>query len=679
MSLLLSVFSAGLLIGPGPVCDTLSIPAASIVVRKEAPPSARVSGAALASCASAADAVRTFTGLQLKDYGGVGGLKTVNVRSLGSQHVGVYLDGIAIDQAQNMQVDLGRLSTWSLLEISLYNGQKNNPLQTAKEYGSASALHFTTAAPWENRLRARVSGGSFGSFSGGLLLERCLGDRWSLRTSAEYTRTDGNYRYRLSGYRTGEGGEWKRFDSTLVRENGDLHSLKADAELFYSAAFREGRIGVRYYGSERGFPGPVVRRADPFPLSADRQKDHALSLQGQWNFATFGRIYELTLRGKLSDDYTRYETHPERNPMALPYDNYYRQLAGYLSVSQRLRLGEFDLSLATDVQYNRLDSDAGQFVRPTRLTTYTAAALTWSPDSFRASASLLHTFAADRFDREAGGFTRENTSRSVFSPFVRLEYLFRKHFSLSAFAKRSYRMPTFNDLYYTFMGNANLRPEDARQVSAAVSYHSGDRARPDRPWQVQARAEAYHNRVLDKIVALPTASQFRWTMLNFGKVDIDGAELEAGVHYDSAIPRLVRRLRQKNVIPRLVRGISWGVTARYTYQRAVNRLEPYAGNQIPYIPLHSGTVSAVVAWKGWRADWTSSFTGLRYSTAVSTPDYEVAPFSLSDLRLEKRLPVRGGEYTFRLSLNNVFGSRYEVVQHYPMPGRHLIAGVELSF
>ena len=623
MSLLLSVLSAGLLIGPGPVCDTLSIPAASIVVRK---------------------------------------VKTVNVRSLGSQHVGVYLDGIAIDQAQNMQVDLGRLSTWSLREISLYNGQKNDPLQTAKEYGSASALHFTTAAPGENRLRARVSGGSFGSFSGGLLLERCLGDQWSLRTSAEYTRTDGNYRYRLSGYRTGEEGEWKRFDSTLVRENGDLHSLKADAELFYSAAVREGRIGVRYYGSERGFPGPVVRRADPFPLSADRQKDHALSLQGQWNFTTFGRIYELTLRGKLSDDYTRYETHPERNPMALPYDNYYRQLTGYLSVSQRLRLGEFDLSLATDVQYNRLDSDAGQFVRPTRLTTYTAAALTWSPDSFRASASLLHTFAADRFDREAGGFTRENTSRSVFSPFVRLEYLFRKHFSLSAFAKRSYRMPTFNDLYYTFMGNASLRPEDARQVSAAVSYHSGDRARPDRPWQVQARAEAYHNRVLDKIVALPTASQFRWTMLNFGKVDIDGAELEGEI-----------------VIPRPVRGISWGVTARYTYQRAINRLEPYAGNQIPYIPLHSGTVSAVVAWKGWRADWTSSFTGLRYSTAVSTPDYEVAPFSLSDLRLEKRLPVRGGEYTFRLSLNNVFGSRYEVVQHYPMPGRHLIAGVELSF
>ena len=672
MSLLLSVLSAGLLIGPGSVCDTLSLPVAYYVVYVEAPPSARVSGAALAASPTAADAVREFTGLQLKDYGGLGGLKTVNVRSLGSQHVGVYVDGIAIDQAQNMQVDLGRLSTWAFDEISLYNGQKNDPLQTAKEYGSASALHFTTRAPWENRIRARLSAGSYGNLSTGVMLERRFGYRWSLRTRAEYTRTDGNYRYRLSGYRAGEGGEWKRFDSTLVRENGDLHSLNAGAELFYSRSFQEARLGISYYGSERGFPGPVVRRADPFPLSADRQKDHSLSLQGQWNYASFGRVYELMLRGKLSDDYTRYATHPERNPMAIPYDNYYRQLAGYLSAAHRVRLEDVDLSLATDLQYNTLDSDVGQFVHPSRWVAYAAAAVTWFPGFLRANASLLHTWAADRFDREAGGFSRENATRSVFSPFIRLEYLSWKHVTVSAFAKRSYRMPSFNDLYYTYMGNADLRPEDARQFSATVSYDSWDWMtflNESRNWRVTASVEAYHNRVLDKIVALPTASQFRWTMMNFGKVDIDGAELEASFSWD--------KNKRGDARPD---ALAWNLTARYTYQRAMNRLEPYAGNQIPYIPLHSGSVSAVVAWKGWRADWTSSFTGLRYSTAANTPDYEVAPFSLSDLRLEKRLETgRLGSYAFRLSLNNVFDSRYEVVQHYPMPGRNVLLSVEVSF
>ncbi len=79
------------------------------------------------------DAVRRFTGVQLKDYGGAGGLKTVNVRGLGSEHTGVFIDGIQIDNAQNMQVDLGRFSVDGLETVSLYNGQKSLRLQTAKE------------------------------------------------------------------------------------------------------------------------------------------------------------------------------------------------------------------------------------------------------------------------------------------------------------------------------------------------------------------------------------------------------------------------------------------------------------------------------------------------------------------------------------------------------------------
>src|SRR5574344_1309223 len=36
---------------------------------------------------SVADALKYMAGVQIKDYGGLGGQKTVNVRSLGSQHI----------------------------------------------------------------------------------------------------------------------------------------------------------------------------------------------------------------------------------------------------------------------------------------------------------------------------------------------------------------------------------------------------------------------------------------------------------------------------------------------------------------------------------------------------------------------------------------------------------------
>ena len=86
------------------------------------------------------EVLQRFTGVQVKDYGGVGGLKTVNVRSLGSEHTGIFLDGIQVDNAQNMQVDLSRFSPEQWERIRLYNGNKSLRLQTAKEYAAGAAL-----------------------------------------------------------------------------------------------------------------------------------------------------------------------------------------------------------------------------------------------------------------------------------------------------------------------------------------------------------------------------------------------------------------------------------------------------------------------------------------------------------------------------------------------------------
>ena len=82
---------------------------------------------------SIADALRYFSGMQIKDYGGVGGLKTVNVRSMGTNHTGICYDGIELGNAQNGQIDLGQFSLDNVEEISLYNGHRSALLQTASD------------------------------------------------------------------------------------------------------------------------------------------------------------------------------------------------------------------------------------------------------------------------------------------------------------------------------------------------------------------------------------------------------------------------------------------------------------------------------------------------------------------------------------------------------------------
>ena len=87
------LFSASWLLR-GQEADTLS--AAHVYSVKQLPVTRAVEEVAPGNLPSAplqvAEVLQRFTGVQVKDYGGVGGLKTVNVRSLGSEHVGVFLD-----------------------------------------------------------------------------------------------------------------------------------------------------------------------------------------------------------------------------------------------------------------------------------------------------------------------------------------------------------------------------------------------------------------------------------------------------------------------------------------------------------------------------------------------------------------------------------------------------------
>ena len=610
---------------------------------------------AVAAPTQVADVLRRFTGVQVKDYGGVGGLKTVNVRSLGSEHVGVFLDGVQVDNAQNMQVDLGRFSVDGIGRISLYNGQKTSRLQTAKEYASGASVHLDGEQPLlldKDGGRVRLRGGSFGTFNPFLQWDRELGPV-ILRMSAEGVTSSGKYKFPF-------------FDTTLVRENGDIKSLRLESVLFGRLRRGDWRLRLYGYGSERGFPGPVIRRASGFPFSAERQADRNLFLQGGWNQDWTSR-YATSVRFKYADDYIHYDTHPEKNPMALPYDLHYRQRSGYLSLAQSLVLADpWSVDLSTDVQRNALDSDAGQSVTPRRTVFTGALATRLAWDRFRMAAHLVYQGAWDRFlTPNAGGWSRENTYRDAWMPSFSVYFAPFRWLELDGFLKRSYRLPSFNDLYYSQMGNSALVPESAAQAGIDIRFRQATGS-----WSWEGRLSPYFNRVTDKIVAIPTSSQFRWTMLNIGRVDVTGldARLEASLH------------RQ-----------DWTVEAvlRYSFQQALDRSDPGSrtyGNQIPYIPLHSGGVDLCAAWKDWSFSWETVFTGARWSRTANTPDYYIAPWTVSDVSLFRKMTMPAfkdraslPELNAGVTVRNLFNHRYQVVQGYPMPGCNLLFTVEYSW
>ena len=136
-----------------------------------------------------------LTGKQLE---GLNGLKTVDIRSMGTNHMGVFYDGIQIGNAQNGQVDLGKFSLDNIEAISLYNGQRSNIFQSAKDYGSAGTIYLRTRRPKfqsgkRDNLNVSFKTGSFGLINPSLRWEHKLSRSVSLSFNSEFTYATGKY------------------------------------------------------------------------------------------------------------------------------------------------------------------------------------------------------------------------------------------------------------------------------------------------------------------------------------------------------------------------------------------------------------------------------------------------------------------------------------------------------
>lgn len=596
---------------------------------------------------SVADAMRYFAGVQIKDYGGIGGLKTVNVRSLGTNHTGVFYDGIQLGNAQNGQIDLGRFSLDNMEALQLYNGEKSDLLQTAKDYASASTVYLQTRKPLfathkHYNLNVSMKAGSFDTYNPSLLWEQKLTEKLSAQFSGEYMSTSGRYKF---SYAKKNG-----YDTTEVRRNGDVSALRAEAALFGKSKDGEWRAKAYFYNSERGFPGASVREEPGEYRHQDRQWDTSVFGQGTFR-RNFTNRYSLLLNTKMAYDYLHYLSDPRLDVTTMYTDNHYRQSEAYLSAAHLYQIRTWwQVSLSNDVQYNYLDADLVNFVYPTRWTLLSAlsTSLHWDKLSFRVSG--LQTYVNDK-TRMVGGSAG---SKNRFTPALILGYQplekGNHYLSLRAFYKRIFRMPTFNDLYYTFIGNKDLKPEYTTQYNVGGTYK--------RVWEkgllrsAELRADGYYNEVEDKIVAMPTSNQFRWTMMNFGLCHIWG--LDASLRADW-------RLGMLDV----------STNCSYTFNRAMDHTEkgsPFYGGQLPYIPWHAFSAIVGLSWRDWAFNYSFIYTGERYEASANIPENYSKPWYTSDLSLTKLVRIKKCTLRITGEVNNVFNQQYEVVQCYPMPG-----------
>ena len=601
---------------------------------------------------SVADALRYFSGVQVKDYGGVGGIKTVNIRSMGTNHTGVVYDGVALGNAQNGQIDLGQFSLDNMEALSLYNGQKSQILQPARDFGNAGTIYMRTAVPQFKddetyHARAAVRTGSFDLINPSALVQLKLSRRVSASLSAEWLNSSGKYKFRYR--RVNPAGE-VAYDTTATRQNGDINATRLEASVFGKTSHGNWMAKAYNYNSERGIPGAIVNNVW---RRGERIWDTNSFIQGHWR-ATYGRWTTLT-----NAKYAFYRTHYVNNDdKQIKVDNLYRQREVYVSTANQYDIipGKWEVSASYDFMFNSLDADVYDFVRPERYSNLLSAATAITLGRFKGQASALATFVRDMLEE-----VQDPPTKHVFTPAVYASYAFvdcktergSDMLSLRAFYKRSFRMPTFNDLYYADMGNSKLNPERVTQYNVGIVY---DHARRHSLLSsIKFSADGYYNKVHDKIVAYPKGQQFRWTMLNLGLVDIRGVDISAAA---TVTPR-----RDMDITLRL----------QYTWQRAIDITNPednYYRDQIPYIPHHSGSAIANIAWRRWNLNYSFIYVGERYNQQENIRYNYTQPWYTSDVSLTRDFTLGKVGLRATVEVNNLLSQDYDVIINYPMPKRN---------
>jgi len=643
---------------------------------REVVPSQKLNGEMLErlNTHSVADALRYFSGIQLKDYGGVGGIKTVNIRSMGTHHLGISYDGVALGNAQNGQIDLGQFSLDNVEEITLYNGQKSAIFQPASDFGNAGSIYIRTKEPefrryggtgvrrYENtHLRFKAQYGSSDMLRLSVLWEQKLSETVSSSVSAGFLTASGKYKFRYERRYPDGTTAW---DTTAVRQNGDIHAERIEANLYGRLWQGSWQVKGYLYNSARGIPGAIVNNVW---RRGERQQDLNTFFQAAYDKSVGDKFATRWLA-----KYAYYNTHyVNKDSTQLPVDNRYKQQEIYFSTANVLELlPNWSASLSYDFKWNKLDADIWNFAYPTRISNLVSLATAIDYKHLKAQGSLLATFINDRYRKygDTGARGYENSSAAANSSFFTLHsslqkltpavfvnvYPFRgTFFSLRAYVKQSFRMPTFNDLYYTDMGNANLVPERATQYDAGFALNKHFTQGIVR--HAEMHFDAYYNTVHDKIVAYPKGQQFRWTMLNLGKVHIKGIDVEAEADF------------------KIGKDLVATARAQYTYQDARDVTDPadsYYNDQIPYIPWHSGSAIVGLSYKNWDLNYSFIYAGERYDEQENILYNHMEPWYTSDLSLRYQFVVYSLKFIAQAEVNNVLDQDYEVIVNYPMPGRN---------
>jgi vitamin B12 transporter len=542
------------------------------------------------------DIIGNLGGIDIRRRGPEGVQSDINIRGTTFEQNTLLVDGISMNDPQtgHYTMDLP-LTSFDKQDVEILKGPASS-LYGANSFGGV--INVITKRPEEQGLIINAIGGTRDYFSGGISLSQPLGalkNRFSIETS------------RASSYIPDS-----EFDIVNLSESSTINTDFGDYDFFFGYSNKS-------YGANTFYSNLYPREAE----STDTRFFKLAGKIGSGRLKFEPKIY-------LRRHYDKFSLDKNRPGWQTNYSTNYTYGAGLGFIMEDLFM---DVAYGFELSEDRIFSTNMQ--KHDRGKTGLYAEIT--PHIF----DLLYINAGIRQDTSSG-FEAE------YSPAVNMKYAFFDFLSARASIGRSFRIPTFTDLYYRDagnMGNENLNPESSWTYETGLNYRSEF---------VNCSVGYFRRNSRDTIDWTRMSISNPWRVSNIGTVDTNGAE--------ASIEITPRKIESSFPIDRFF--LDYTTIDSY---RKHDYLSKYA---LDYLKQQ---ISAGIDYSlfGFKNSWV-----LNYKKRVGDMSSSV----VVDTKLTKGI-IKRDKLALEafLEITNLFDEDYSEQSGIPMPGRWIKSGVRLEF
>lgn len=592
------------------------------------------------------NAVQKMSGVNLKSYGGLGGMKTISVKGLGSHHTNVAIDEFNVFNSQTGQLNLANIQVDNIEQISISNQYQNNYLIPVSSIVSGSLLSVytfeNTFSDKKNQVRFSSKYGSFGE------IDNYLSAKYNFKKImfsgfGKIRESKGDYPYELingkqiySGVRSNNSYKDNYFGGTF--------GIKISDKSYFRIIYKNNEIN-------QGLPNAIIlyNNLNNQTLSTKNQTintDYKVTFKGI-HFRVFGI-------GQLDD--LNY-----RDPSYLNnsggINNTYNNRVGQVGLSSFKTLKKTTIYGGLDHKYADLHFSDTNFSIPIR--NHFVSLIGLNQEFYNWNINLQGSYQAIQEKNKMG---EKAPDRSINNALFSIESpkFFKKTLQVKLFYKNSFRMPSFNELYYNSIGNNQLKPETATQYSFGLGF--------EKKWKktsVNLFSNSYHSFIENQILAIPTKNLFVWSMQNIGKVEVFGLESRADLSIDF--------------------NERWNLNlnGNYTYQESLDisdQNSPTYRNQIAYTPKHTINSQITLKRQNIGLGLNHFYLSNRYALNENIKSNLIESFNVVDANIHCKFELKNkNNIRLQFTLRNIFNESYVFVKYYVMPGRSFLISLNYAF